>query len=404
VSGVSHAAPGLVAAIHFQLKRALLHLLTSDGSSFVAIEAPWDVSILDAKGQTTNAEEDKHSVIGTSQLTDRNEGLWKSLRNFTAAYVEGRISGDGCKFAICTNVAIDKGIASEFLNRTSEEDDAWVAKKVQSILKAGENPSDSISPHYIYLKQHPAEFANVVANLEVIDSSAESKDGETMQSIFKELRSTPEEQGYVLEALVGWVEERANESLKENKPAILSVAAFNTRYRDELNRGRQRRLLSRLQTDFDSAITPEQKNKHRADLFQHQLRWVGLDRSPDIMESAIEDFLRYDIAVTAYADIGEIPKERFQDREREIHSQWKQIFNRDTLDWKGSAAIERAKMGETVFHNSNALNVPLEGMNCDSYLTRGALHQLANGPEDEPLIGWHPEFRDFAKGQVAKKK
>jgi hypothetical protein len=283
MAGVAHAAPGLLAAIHFQLKRALLHLLTSETESFVAIEAPWDVAVVTQSGKLLKAEEDKNSVAGVSQLGDRHEGLWKSLRNYTAAFVEGRLAGDGSVLTLCTNVEIRNCWAAEFIERAWDESDEWVKTRAAELLRLGVKPSKAIKPHVDYVSEHVSELESVLRCLEVIEGRAVTKDGATTKEIYRLLRAGDKEREHVLEGLMGWVGEFAASHIARGEPAIIPVAAFNTRYREELNRGRQSRLLRRLDRDFAEALTPERKKSHVGDVFQHQLKWVGLDRSPDIV-------------------------------------------------------------------------------------------------------------------------
>ena len=397
MSGASHAAPGLVAAIQFQLKRALLHLLTSDADSFVGIKAPWDIGVFGKDGKLLKAEEDKNSIIGLSQLGDRHEGLWKSLRNYTAAFFDGRLSGYGAKLTICTNVKITSGWTADFIVRTWDEADEWVEARAKALLKAGANPSASIKPHVEYFKNHSAEFLRVVRNLVIIEGSAVGKDGKTSQEIYRLLRSKPGEQEYVLEALMGWLGEYAGDHISRGEPALIPVSAFNARYRDELNRGRQLRLLGRLEKDFAEALTPQRKKRHAHDTFQRQLRWVGLHQSPDVLEQAMEDFLKYEVAVTAYAEDGSIDRRQFSDREGDVQGRWRVIFNQECFSLPKDEESKVAA-GRQVFHRAALLDVPLEGFGpCEAYFTRGALQHLANAPSDEPRVGWHPEYKALAK-------
>jgi hypothetical protein len=397
MAGANHAAPGLVAAIHYQLKRALLHLLTSESDSFIAVEAPWDISVLDKDGGLLEAEEDKNSIIGISQLTDRHESLWKSLRNYTAAFVDGRLKGRDCKLTICTNVAITDGLAAEFIERSWEEADKWVEAKAKALLSSGANPSDAIKPHVEYIKLHRDEFLQVVRHLEVIEGSAVSKDGAASQQIYRLLRASPEERDFVLEALMGWLGEYVADCIARRELAIIPVSTFNTRYREELNRGRQLRLLRRLDDEFAKALTPERKRSHVRDTFQRQLHWVGLNRSPDTLEQAMEDFLRYEVAVTAYAEEANIAKAQFRLREAEVRDQWRVIFNQACFE-APTDGDQQAEIGRGIYHKCSQLDVPLDGVgSCDSYLTRGALHHLADGPDDDPRVGWHPNYRSLAK-------
>lgn len=46
----------------------------------------------------------------------------------------------------------------------------------------------------------------------------------------------------------------------------------------------------------------------------------------------MDDFLRYDVATTVYAEIGDIPIQRFKARETELRDQWRLIFNRESFD------------------------------------------------------------------------
>jgi len=396
--GVAHAAPGLVAAIQFQIKRSLLLLLTSEPDCAIAIESPWDNSVRDAAGNVILAEEDKNSINQTSQLADRHESWWKSLRNFTAAFVDGRLNEESCKLVICTNAHIGGGIAHSFVNRTFTEDDKWVEKQRKALAKAGLKPAEQMATHVQFTEEHPEDFLKVIRNLQVIDASGKAEEPTTMQEIFRLLRCTPEDQQFVLEALIGWINECVERHILSGDCAIIPVSAFNTRYRDEIGRGRQQRLLRRLQIDFASTLTKEQRKKHEWDTFQHQLHWVGFNRSPDILEQAVDDFLRYDVATTAYADIGDIPIQRFKARETDLRDQWRVIFNKESFDLTEANPELKCEAGRKIFNACASLNLAIEGMAPpDSYMTRGAFHHLANTPPNEPEVGWHPEFREMAK-------
>jgi hypothetical protein len=264
-------------------------------------------------------------------------------------------------------------------------------------MNIGKRPSKTIRPHVDYVAGHLSEAESVIRCLEVIDRQAVTRDGTTTKEIYRLLRAGEEEQEQILEALMGWLGEVSADQIAKGDPAIIPVAAFNTRYREELRLSRLTRLLRRLDDDFAVALTPERKQKHIGDLFQRQLAWVGLDQSPAIVEQALEDFLKYEVAVTAYAEDGNIDRRQFRDREGEVQDRWKVIFNQECFappkDEQGKAAV-----GRQVFHRSASLDVPINGVGtCETYLTRGALQHLANAPSHEPRVGWHPEYKALAK-------
>jgi hypothetical protein len=122
-----------------------------------------------------------------------------------------------------------------------------------------------------------------------------------------------------------------------------------------------------------------------------------LERSQDILEQAVEDFLKYDVAVTAFAEDGNIDRRQFRDREGDVQGRWKVIFNEECFSSPNDEA-SKAAAGRKVFHRAASLDVPLQGHGtCEAYLTRGALQHLANAPTDEPRVGWHPEYKALAK-------
>jgi hypothetical protein len=192
--------------------------------------------------------------------------------------------------------------------------------------------------------------------------------------------------------------EAINRAVLNQEAAIIPIEAFNTRYRAELTRSREQRLLKRLDEEF-AGVTPEKAAQRRA-LYHAQMRWVGLESQSSIIETAIEDFLRYEIAVTTYGEIGQVPRQRFREREVEIRDRWQFIFGGATFNCTGMAPAKCEKIGRDVFfHSMQIPSLPLDGASTESlaFLTRGALQKLADTPEESPEVGWHPQFTAMAK-------
>jgi hypothetical protein len=84
------AAPSTVGYL-FQIRYALVLLLRADKPvSFISIEKLDDVAF-DEDGEPTQLLQLKHHVINTASLTDSSTDLWKTLRVWATAVIEGSL-------------------------------------------------------------------------------------------------------------------------------------------------------------------------------------------------------------------------------------------------------------------------------------------------------------------------
>ena len=118
-----------------------------------------------------------------------------------------------------------------------------------------------------------------------------------------------------------------------------------------------------------------------------------VDAEDDETIDAITELIRESKEIFRLFENGVITKRDFQDRDARLHERWTRISRRHK---RSSNAGTDEQTGYRIFDETTDHNEPLGSLKpIDRYMTSGAFHRLANDPDYQFFIGWHPRFKEL---------
>jgi hypothetical protein len=118
-------------------------------------------------------------------------------------------------------------------------------------------------------------------------------------------------------------------------------------------------------------------------LFVRQLQ--AIDAKPDMLVTAVSDFLRTAADKIHWADEGVVVRNSFDELDEQLERQF--VVVRDEIEDTHSSNSEQQR-GRAVYRRCTATEFPLEGRSLPSHFIAGAFNCLA----DLRRLGWHPQY------------
>jgi len=359
----------------------------------VGIETLDDVVVSQAAGEVVY-EQDKHSISGANLISDRSEGLWKSLKIWTEGIEAGDIDSDQAQFLLVTNQAVTDGLAFSLMAALNLRDAAWAQHVADDLKTAGKRPSAKIKDFVTEVVSQPDESLKSLLKRVLVVDGGSGGDGLQLGEELKEnLHLDPQHASNIFHGLLGWLHDTVMEKWRSGREALVHRESF----------GKQLRFLQikfqsqQLFRETAAALVPvkeEDREAHRDDLFVRQLLWVGIDEGDEQLLDAIDDFLKCATERTRLAEQGNIPPEEFRAFDERLVKRWKMSFGARApalgLSDSEMEAIGREILGHALEHREALAGQQTQ----EFYLTSGAYHRLANGPMEKPRVGWHPRYKE----------
>ncbi|HMV90998.1 MAG TPA: hypothetical protein PKA40_15240, partial [Cyclobacteriaceae bacterium] len=165
-----HTAPGQMAGYLFQPDRALVLLCACNNDESISIEMVDDLAIMDAKGEVTYREQDKHSIVATgSPLTDRSRELWNTLSIWTDDCKSGKLIPESTRLVCVTNKALDPQSLLKIISAAVTSKD--VEKAFKLLKSAGKKPSDTIKPFVTNVLNDDALAKRLLTQITLVEES-----------------------------------------------------------------------------------------------------------------------------------------------------------------------------------------------------------------------------------------
>lgn len=304
------------------------------------------------------------------------------------------------RFVVISDRDITTGSIPESFNKADSIDKARTAiKEAQIVLWGAKEELKGKVPEG-YKKFLDALFnpgnAAIVEQI-VLDMKIEIYSSDYDDKLYKKFcgQTIPLEYAENLfEYMQGWVYERVNAQTKRGEPAYISCKDFRDALVTQTRRYNQSATLAWATTrPSDDAA---QYEFEKQDIYIKQLDLIQLDIS-DKMQAA-SDYLRTSSEKTKWADRGIIAPQDFDEYYDSLVDMWHSQSRLASLSSPPNEMVN----GQRVYYSCKevARSVKIQGMDTPNAFGSGSLHALANAPEDEPKIGWHPAYKDLLKAEV----
>jgi len=379
--------------------RHMLYELTSLDDIVVSIEELDDVAVKLSDGSVV-AEQFKSVTSDNNPITNRSCVFWKTLYNWFNYIHSGSLTLDKTVFrmVVVSNHSLQIGKVVNRFNDASTIKNAKEALRAVKLELWGENDilRASVPPSYgEYLDVLFADGNEDLVSQLIVKFKLDIHDNdydEKLTNKFNALAGEPKFQEELFHFMLGWVNNRVNESTKQGASATISSVDFRNALTAQRRMYDQKECIPALsdKVTYDD-VQAEIENR---DIYIQQLDLIEMNT--DGKFEAASDYLQTKAEVIKRADKGIFTVQSFDDYNNKIYRIWKSklvqlLFSHSFSDVEKGMQLY-AKMGEAV------IDIELQGSKLPCFFGSGTLQTLANQPREEPTIGWHPKYKELLKG------
>jgi len=385
VSRKSAQVPGQLFGYSLQPIRLLSLALDATPGTILSLEVFEDVGSLDDAGGAVASQ--TKSGLGANPVSDRAVDLWKTLSNWLTAANSGQLSVPSTTFEIyLAKRHTGKLVAMFDAARTAEQANAALVKARDVLWGDGPRFSkkaklaETLAPFVNHvLDPQSANSVGIIQNFSLSFATKDPLRDLRPKVIAKWVR--PESVDLVIKYAHGWIKEKLDGLLLEQKAAAMNVDEFNAKIAAYLPRIDFRQILTAIAGTLeltDDAIAAEQLR-----IYVRQLDLIEYSEE-DVIE-AINNFLRASAERAAWSKAGIVHDKSFDDYEESLIAYWKNRRMVHKVMHKSLTDVER---GQLLLADCGMHQQKLQGLEVPTFFTSGSFHALA----EERTVGWHPQY------------
>lgn len=385
ISRRSAQVPGQFFGYSLQPIRLLSLALDAAPGTMLSLEVFEDVGSRDTSGEAIASQ--TKSGLGANPVSDRAVDLWKTFSNWLTAVGAGQLVAASTRFEIYLAKRHTGRLVALFdAAKTPEQAEAALEKAREVLWGAGPKYSKRAK-----LAENIAPFVNHVLDPKSIDAvgiiqhftlSVASKD--PLRDLRPKVNTKwvrPESVELVIQHAHGWIKEKLDGLLLEQKPPVLNVDEFNAEIAAYLPRIDFRQILTAIAGGLnltETAIAAEQLRT-----YVRQLELIEYSEE-DVIE-AINNFLRASAERVAWSKAGIVHDKSFDDYEEGLIAYWK---NKRTVHKVTNKTLTDVEQGQLLLADCAMHQQKLQGLEVPTFFTPGSFHALA----EERTVGWHPQY------------
>jgi len=397
MAGKTHAVGQLQGYI-LQVRHMLFELISLD-DIVVSIEKFDDVAVESSDGSVI-AEQIKSVTSDNNPTTDRSVAFWKTLYNWFHYIRNNNLVLEKTVFrmVVVSNRELGVGGVINAFDRASTKEDAQEVLRTAKLNLWGENnelkgeiPVSCGQYLDVLFSDDNEELVSQIITKFELDIHEKDYD-EKLVKKFNAHALSPEFEDNLLVHMLGWVNNEVNEYTKQGLPAFISSVDYSDALIAQRRMYDQRNAIPAISTKITSDAAHTEVEKQ--DVYIRQLDFIELGFN-DKLEAA-SDYLQTRAETILRAGTGVFSLQNLQDHSDKLRRLWKSKHSQVSR-LRHYSDIEKgqqlyAETGESVIQFTLADAV------LPSFFGSGTLHGLANEPREEPVIGWHPNYKDLLKG------
>jgi hypothetical protein len=392
-----HSADAAFLGYYFQGMYALVKLLDAEDNDQISIETEDDVYL---EGKTKKLHQLKHSMEKKGNLSEKNDGLWKTIRIWSAKVKEQDFD-ETTYFIFVTPLGLDP--SSPLLKLSVEEShrkevvDTLIieAKRVKEAREEAEKNKEKQIPFSTrwpgcesFLSLSPEQQESLVSKITILPNNFNIKDinNEVEERIKKIV--PPKIRNLLVERLIEWWDRRIvlgliNETEREVKKIELTRQIFSII--TELSEGH-------LPDDFSERDEEAVVEEELGGIMEAQIELVkgGNSRKKRAAIARWQARNQRDKWITDDLINGiELNK-----LDKRLVKSWKDLFEPIQEDFFGEGEDVLCKKGcyllDWSHHKAHLEIAPIKVGWQHPFLVQGSFQQLA----EEMEVGWHPDFQN----------
>jgi len=379
----NRSAAASVAGFEYQFDRMLYHLATAAPGTLVGIETADDISI--SQNSIISCEQDKFVIRkNKNPFANTSENLWKTLKIWADCISQS--PSDNFRFLFASNIDV-KRTPNSIIWKIAESKTVAEAKKcIDALQKTKPSKNRTIAKLMAQVKG----YANTILESIIINASiAENTKMDDAQLV----RVLEPPDGIVGQDLLycmrGWVHSVVMNLWRAGQPGEISRKQYiDAKDRYCATQKRYRRLERPYR---DIIISEEDKINCVSKTFVEQIlavKFSSEDVASDVIETAIENFIRFNSENSRLIMEGEITDREWGVFFDDLKNRWKDIQHRNVSVMQPNAT--RDEIGCRIYFDTlSDYKAPLDGLpTTELYLTHGGYHCLA----EDVSVCWHPDF------------
>lgn len=370
------SAAGQYLGYSLQQLRLCHHLLQTPDGNFVSLEYADDIAVHRANG-TLMLEQSKSALSG-NPAADRANDLWKTFANWSELCAAGTVDPKTTDFRLYITPAKTGNLVGELHAASSTAAIAAVLAKVKKLVDP-KKPDVGCAPQVTrFLKAGDVTCSLIIQRFQVITEV------DPVESVRQYVRAGVPTEAHedMTAATIGMARDRIDKLIRDGEPPVLAAVNFRRQFQTFARRADLTNLLtSKAPTPTDEAIDAV---VNMAPTFVRQLQ--AIEASPELMVTAVSDYLRTTTDKVLWADEGVIVEESLADLDSQLVRQ--HTIVRDEIEDTLASSDEPAR-GRAVYRKCAATELPLDGQPLPNHFVAGAYNCLAEARR----LGWHPSYK-----------
>lgn len=374
------AAAGQYLGYSLQQLRACFHLFSALDGDSVSLEYVDDVGVHRADG-TILVEQDKSALSG-NPLADRSIDLWKTFANWADLCVDKGVDPKTTDFRLFVTPLKTGPLVAEMQAATTTSAALAVLAKIKK-LDDPKEPENGCKPQVQRFLQAQAAVCAVIIQRFVLISEADPAQS-VRQFVRAGLPAAAVDE--LTSAAIGLARDRFDKLIRDKKTPKLDAALFRRQFQAFARRSNLTTYLtSKAPAPAEAIVKQVMTSGPR---FVRQLEAV--EAGPDLLTTAVSDYLRMTADKVEWAEEGLIVAESFDDLDEQLLRQHKLV--REEIEDE-QAHLDGPTRGRRVYRRCAQTQLPLDGQTLPSHFIAGAYNGLA----DAVRLGWHPAYETLFK-------
>jgi len=370
--------------------RLLQLLLDAPPDSSVTLEVFEDVGLQTSDGYKT-ASQVKTGLV-KNPLADRSPEWWKTLANWCDAIENRELDPARTVFEIYVAKYQKGKLATLFNDARSAQDVKAALAEVQKRFakkssRSGAGKRTETEPYVSrVLRFDVTALEMLIRNFRI--TTAKRNPLADLRPAVASKWIRPESVELVIQHAHGWIKERLDGLLLEQKPAIVNANEFHREMLAFLPRCDFRTMV----TSMAGLPSSEQVEAEKAKIYVRQLEIVDLD--DDTILQSINEYLRASVTRTKLAEQGIVHEDSFGEYQEALIAFWRNKKRHNALT---HTQHKPESLGQLLLSDCCLYKEQLQGLELPAYFTPGSFHALA----DDETIGWHPDYQAKLRGASA---
>jgi hypothetical protein len=369
----------------FQIRYALVLLLRADNpESVISIEKLDDVAF-DEDGEPTQLLQLKHHIINTASLTDSSTDLWKTLRVWATAVVEGSLDLTSVMLSLVTTASAPTESAAGMLRAGIDRNENCALQKLRIAGQASRNAAVK-SAYGVFQRLTPEAQQMLISRIQVLDVAPDILRARDLLERELLISTRPQFLTSLTDRLEGWWFGWAVRHLNDpTKLPGISLREVQIQINDLQEQFRHDNLPIDFPVELDVDVADLLPNER---LFVEQLRLVTV--GSERIKSAISDYWRAFQQRSRWVREELLLDQDLEQYEDRLVREWRELFL--IMQENMQEGSDPAREGRNLYNRVviNGEHIAIRPSFPNPYVMRGSFHMLANTLK----IGWHPQFEE----------